>query len=370
MKLNDEVMVVFPREGKSSSGGPEGFVTQLMRSFSHDRFGVTIPVDVKLSRRWKGLIAPSSNIWNSTVLLKAPLNRNLLRGELIARESGMTKAKYLWFMYADVFAWCEPFIRKDQIIIYQPHCPVLPWEEVEGSDTIAQLGRLRVESEVRRLFKRAHTLVFPNKGAQSIYSTLLNTAHDIRYIQSGAACPATHTPFPLDPTLTYLLYIGRRLPVKGYDLIVQAFAQAIKVRPDLRLIVCGHGEPIHAPGVIDVGFTSRIHDWIASVDCVVNANRQSYLDLSVMETLAIGTPLIMTATHGHEIFSNWQSPGLRCIHKPEVDFLVESFIQVSSLVCRLPATRSHNLALYDREFSVTAYQRRLTGFLDELFPTS
>ncbi len=359
-------MVVFPKEGKSSSGGPEGFVTQLMRGFSHDRFGVTIPVDVKLSNCWKELIIPSSTFWNSAVLRKARFNRNLLRGGLIARESGMTKAKYLWFMYSDVFAWCEPFIRKDQIIIYQPHSPVLPWEEVEGCDAIAQAGRLRIESEVRRLCRRAQMLVFPNKGAQSIYSTLLNVSHDIRYIQSGAACPATNIPFPLDPTLTYLLYIGRRLPVKGYDLVIQAFAQAIKVRPDLRLIVCGHGEPLRAPGVIDVGFTSRIHDWIASVDCVVNANRQSYLDLSVMETLAIGTPLIMTATHGHEIFMKWQSPGLRCIHKADVDSLVESFIKVSSLECRSKETRTNNLALYEREFSVPAYHRRLTGFLDNL----
>ncbi len=368
MKLEDKVMVVFPKEGKSSSGGPEGFVTQLMRTFSHDRFGVTIPVDVKLSSCWPKLIKPSSNIWSSAVLLKAFLNRDLLRGELIARESGMTKAKYLWFMYSDVFAWCEPFIRKDQIVIYQPHSPVLPWKEVEGTDAIAQQGRLRVESEVRRLFKRAQILVFPNKGAQSIYSSLLNSAHDIRYIQSGAACPATNMPFPLDPALTYFLYIGRRLPIKGFDLVMKAFARAHKVRPDLRLIVCGHGEPLRAPGVIDVGFTSRIYDWIASVDCVVNANRQSYLDLSVMETLAVGTPLIMTATHGHEIFQKWQSSGLRCIQSANVDLLVESFIQVSSTQCRSPETRAYNLALYDREFSVPAYQHRLTEFLNELIP--
>ena len=115
---------------------------------------------------------------------------------------------------------------------------------------------------------------------------------------------------PLDRELIYFLYVGRRIPIKGYDYIIEAFSRAFSKRKEIRLLLCGGGVSLPQKGVIDLGSQKKIHDWIFSVDCVVNANRQSYFDLSVMETLSVGKTLAYTATGGHKELLEFRSPGL------------------------------------------------------------
>src|SRR5260370_1156680 len=83
-------------------------------------------------------------------------------------------------------------------------------------------------------------------------------------------------------------------------LVIDGFRFAYEKNKNIRLVICGSGARESHPGVIDLGRCERVHDWIASVDCVVNANRQSYFDLSALETLSVGTPLAVTPTQGHK----------------------------------------------------------------------
>ena len=366
MPLEDRVLVVYPWKGNAFAGGPEGFVTQLLRPFQHPRFGVTPAIAPPTLNGWikqqlQHPCLPSVSGWSK--LLKRP---GLLRSASVFRDSGMAAAKYLWFVEHNHFALFEPYIRDDQVVIYQPHSPVLPWEEM-STDTPEDVKiRDATEALTRRLMQRTSILILPNAGAQSIYASLVQPHHDVCYLQSGAALPLNLSAIPLDPQMSYFLYIGRRCHVKGFDIVRAAFAKARTSRPDLRLILCGDGEAVRDDGVIDVGFTTRIHDWIASADCVINANRQSYLDLSVMETLAIGTPIVMTATHGHSMFRNFNTTGIRCLNGTDPEELAGVLAGMSSSELRKAEPRTENQTLYRQEFSVAAYQNRLTAFIDHL----
>lgn len=351
-------MVVFPFEGRANVGGPEGFITQLLRPYRHTDFAVTPPVNIPPKPRWRRILERAGLLCHPRWTRQVLTNPAFAVNEEVFRQAGMDRVKYLWFMDHNVFSLYEPFIKDGQIVIYQPHCPELPWQELpEGQ-------RAQAEGSVRRLMAKAQILVFPNPGAGAIYAPIVEHRHYIHYIQSGAACPEEVGTFPLDPALTYFLYIGRRLPIKGFDLVREAFHLAHQKRKDIRLVICGGGDAISDPGVIDVGFSSRIHNWIASVDFVINANRQSYLDLSVMETLAIGTPIIMTATHGHEIFQEWASSGIQCLKSATVADLSSVLVDASCVKSRDPAVRVANRSLYDREFSPDCYHLRLDQFIE------
>ena len=64
-----------------------------------------------------------------------------------------------------------------------------------------------------------------------------------------------------------------------------------------------------------MGFSVRVHDWLASCDYLVSANRQSYVDMVILEALSVGTPIMMTMNAGHEIFRR-QSSGIQEILNP------------------------------------------------------
>ena len=81
-----------------------------------------------------------------------------------------------------------------------------------------------------------------------------------------------------------------------------AFSEACTKRKDLRLFILGKGDFIANDNIVDIGFTSNPSIWYNSVDYVVNCNRQSYFDLSVIEVLSIGTPLILSSNFGHKYF--------------------------------------------------------------------
>ncbi len=358
MKLADKILVVFPFDGKPNAGGPEGFISQLLRSYQHPRFAVTPPTSVTPKAKWRRILHRAGLLCSPRWTRLALKDSGFANKEAVFRQAEMDQVKYLWFMDHNVFGLYEPFISDEQIVIYQPHCPELPWREVPEEQ------QAEMETLVRRLMARAQILVFPNSVAGSIYASIIEPRHQIHYIQSGVAYPDAVGHFPLDLTLTYFLYIGRRLPIKGFDLVIDAFRLAYEKRKDIRLVVCGGGDAIHIPGVIDVGFSTRIHDWIASVDYVVNANRQSYFDISVMETLAIGTPIIMTATYGHEVFQEWASPGIHCLKTASVADLSTVFLETSSDKSSDAEVRANNRELYEREFSLRRYHQRLEQFIN------
>lgn len=102
-------------------------------------------------------------------------------------------------------------------------------------------------------------------------------------------------------------------PVKGIDVLIKAFADAFERDDDCRLIIAGDGEDksrlqkiVEASGAADqIRFVGRIErdevaDFFASLDVSVLASYSEGFGVTLIESLAAGTPVIATKTWGGE----------------------------------------------------------------------
>jgi glycosyltransferase involved in cell wall biosynthesis len=97
--------------------------------------------------------------------------------------------------------------------------------------------------------------------------------------------------------------VGRLHPVKGYDILIQAFALLENKR--LRLKIAGAGDEVdnlkhlaHGLGVGNrvefVGFQNNIYDFLDSIDVYVQSSRSEGFGLSVVEAMSQALPVAVT----------------------------------------------------------------------------
>ena len=175
-----------------------------------------------------------------------------------------------------------------------------------------------------------------------------------------------HAALSLDPSQVYYLYLGRRAPIKGFDVVLESFQNAYRTDPSLRLLLVGRGEPVQSPGVVDIGYSEDPASWLAACDYLVSANRQSYFDLSVMEALSLGTPMIIACTGGHRYFADAHSPGIVPLHAVEGEALTRSFLAHRTKRSENAQGSEGNRAIYRSHFSDSAYRDRLDCLLERL----
>ena len=277
--------------------------------------------------------------------------------------------RYAVIFFHDIFSlfFCADLIKKNQVVILQSHCPELPSDEIKSlfSNSAPEYD-LAIKAQVFS-FERADHIVFPNKFALEPYKPLLNIGSRQHFIASGCSDIAMNSPseIPLDPDCINLLFIGRRNCIKGYDIVMSAFRDAHRRRNELRLFLAGGGAKEHGEGVVDLGLISNPSQWIKSCDYVINFNRSSYFDLSLMETLSIGTPLIIACTGGHKEFESMHTPGIIKIDACDQGLLSNALCSPRLLkkADNQGASRSNRNLFEERYFSAR-YRERLSQFLD------
>jgi glycosyltransferase involved in cell wall biosynthesis len=108
---------------------------------------------------------------------------------------------------------------------------------------------------------------------------------------------------PLDQPLG--LFIGNQEPYRGLDRLTAALEALDDPRVIPGTIAIAGPDPRTAPSGSRIRALGRVNDVAAlfqAVDFVVNVNRFSLFDLSVIETLEAGKPLLMHATGGNRTF--------------------------------------------------------------------
>ncbi|NLJ62793.1 MAG: glycosyltransferase family 4 protein, partial [Alcaligenaceae bacterium] len=100
-----------------------------------------------------------------------------------------------------------------------------------------------------------------------------------------------------------LLAVGRLHPVKGFDLLIQAFAMVASYFPDWDLVIVGEGEERAAlQKQIDtaalqhriqlVGRVGNIKDWYEQSDMYVLSSRSEGLSNTLLEAMASGLAVV------------------------------------------------------------------------------
>ena len=173
--------------------------------------------------------------------------------------------------------------------------------------------RILLKWLVRRLYPKADLIVAVAEGikrdlvdyfgipAEKI--AVINNPIDIRWIRVQAAEPVTH-PWLSSKEGPLVVAVGRLVKLKGYDLLIQAFAR-LPHRLNARLIVVGEGaerprleQLIEQQGLKDraelLGFQENPWKYMARADMLVLSSLTEGLPNAIGEAMALGLPVLAT----------------------------------------------------------------------------
>ena len=126
---------------------------------------------------------------------------------------------------------------------------------------------------------------------------------------NGESCPAVGTVYPEQDGENYLLHMCRMHPVKGGDLLLQAFAACRAVHPDLHLVMAGPFEGAWGKHLlrltVGLGLSEHVHflglvsgeaktALLRGADALVSPSREDTFPMSVLEALACGVPVLLS----------------------------------------------------------------------------
>src|SRR5215216_7070671 len=169
----------------------------------------------------------------------------------------------------------------------------------------------RLWSTLRRLlYPRAHAVVVPSDDVRRWTQRFVRKER-IHTIPNPVTLPASNpndAAYTLGPGRT-VVAVGRLHPVKGYDLLIQAFARCAEEHPDWSLAILGEGEErgrlealADELGVADrVGMPGRVKNLtklLRQADLFVMSSRYEGLPIALLEAMACGLPVISTDCSG------------------------------------------------------------------------
>ena len=167
------------------------------------------------------------------------------------------------------------------------------------------------------------------------------------------------------------LYLGRFVNVRGYDILIQA-AKRILSSSDQDVYFVVVGESFKTPEISDkrwiqIPFTKTPGDYLNMADCCLCPNRGSLFDLSMIEILASGTPLICSKVGGYR-YLDGRTHGVFYSEPENVDSLVEQINRVMKLSDEeLQKCSESNHSLYDRELSLKTFWSNYSSQIDNLY---
>jgi glycosyltransferase involved in cell wall biosynthesis len=346
--IKDKILIFFNREININSGGPSGFLAHNYADKPRNTF--VLSSDLFDRNRFRYVCRRLFFNW--------PSNED----EFIYNEIGARNFKFIYFHDCYTFERVKGLIPPGQIVILQSHSPELPSKEQESLNSPKELIEFTRSAEINS-FRRANIVVFPNPDCLPLYDSLIFDRSKVRYLLSGCKSFQTNSKFPLDPNKINILYIGRRNYIKGFDYLMKSFSRVMNVRADINLLIVGNGDFVDGNNIFDIGFSSTPYNWVRNVDYVINANRQSYFDLSVLESLSCGAKLILASNFGHKYFDG-VSEDILCFNVNDEDSLFN--LLISNDIRKSEGYSKANLDLYNSKFTDNHYMERFIAFHQEL----
>ena len=116
---------------------------------------------------------------------------------------------------------------------------------------------------------------------------------------------------------------------------------------------------------IETGWTDDPQRFISASDLVVIPNRHSYFDLSVLETLSLGKPMLLSNTGGNKYFKQFHSPGI-FYHEPGTESLVIEMMNCINQKEKLFDGGLENEKLYEKKFRCEPFAKNMIDFYNNL----
>lgn len=169
----------------------------------------------------------------------------------------------------------------------------------EHNDPVTQPIRSRLWGMLRRvMYPRAERLVSVSNGIDTFFEWMPPEKRAI------IPNPLPTMPLPsAQGNSDQIIAAGRLIPQKGFDLLIDAFAQIAAEYPNWRLVILGEGElrPALEEQIAHLGLEARIElpgfvnspfDWLVDSDFFVLSSRSEGFGNVIIEAMACGLPII------------------------------------------------------------------------------
>ena len=104
-------------------------------------------------------------------------------------------------------------------------------------------------------------------------------------------------------------FVGRHNEVKGYDLLIELYTKI----DDAYFVCCGKKGRIKCPEDkrwIEIGWTEDPYSYVNASDLFILPNRETYFDLSLLQTISIGKTALISNTGGNKYFKGREDAGI------------------------------------------------------------
>lgn len=150
---------------------------------------------------------------------------------------------------------------------------------------------------------------------------LIQNGVDFRHYQSTETKAAYKTQFNIPENSFVLGSIGRMAPIKGYDLLLNAFAQIKKTLPNTHLVFVGDGPELESlkdlantlhisESVIFTGYLEDIRPALWAFDLYVCSSRSEGVPHTILEAMAANVGVVSTNVGGIESVIRHNQNGL------------------------------------------------------------
>lgn len=187
--------------------------------------------------------------------------------------------------------------------------------------TLGRVGDLIERRLAPPFYRRERVVTLSESSRREIIERLHLSEEQVTVAMPGIG--SQYVPGHRRSSEPLVVAVGRLVPVKRFDLLIQEMAQARRLVPTLRLVIVGEGyershleSQIRALGAEDwialPGFvsTSDLVDWYQRAWCVVSASLREGWGMTLTEAAACATPAVATAIAGHNDAIDDEKSGL------------------------------------------------------------
>jgi glycosyltransferase involved in cell wall biosynthesis len=162
------------------------------------------------------------------------------------------------------------------------------------------------EVQLKRLSPKARVVCQQSPG----FGCRLDRFDPKRYDAAAQATIRRQLGIPVGAPV--VIFVGRQVAFKGFPLVMRTFAQLRGEFPTIHLLLVGAKDPLHPSGlplseeasiraggrIVDVGWASNVDRYLAVADLNLFPSRREGMPVNLMESLAMGVPVVTSAVRG------------------------------------------------------------------------